>query len=115
VLAPLANDWEHLDAPRRQKWLGIARRYPSMPPAEQQRVQQQMSAWSQLTPAQRQAARERYKALKQMPPEQREAVREKWQEYQQLTPEQRRALATTAPPAPGGTAKSTTLTQPAPR
>jgi Protein of unknown function (DUF3106) len=114
VLAPLASDWEHLDAPRRQKWLGIAHRYPAMPPAEQQRVQQQMRAWAQLTPAQRQAARERYKTLKQMPPEQRQAVRDKWQEYQQLPPEQRRALAAT-PPVAGSATKSTSTSPPTAR
>ena len=78
---------------RKQKWLGIAQRYPKMPPAQQQRVQQQMGAWASLTPDQRRVAREQYKSLKQLPPEERQAVREKWQEYQQLPPEKRRELA----------------------
>ena len=32
VLAPLASDWDHLDAARKQKWLGIAKRYPTLRP-----------------------------------------------------------------------------------
>ena len=92
ALAPLASQWDQLDSQRKQKWLGIAQRYPKMPPAQQERVQQQMGAWASLTPEQRRIAREQYKSLKQLPPERR-AVREKWQEYQQLPPEKRRELA----------------------
>jgi len=50
-LAPLAPEWDKLDAQRKAKWRGIAQRYPSMNPEEQQRVRQQMGAWFQLTPA----------------------------------------------------------------
>src|SRR5574337_2096009 len=39
VLAPLESDWSGLDATRKQKWLGLARRYKQMTPAEQQRIQ----------------------------------------------------------------------------
>ena len=42
VLAPLQPEWEKLDAQRKQKWRGIAERYPKMSPTEQQRVQEQM-------------------------------------------------------------------------
>ncbi|HXX86356.1 MAG TPA: DUF3106 domain-containing protein [Casimicrobiaceae bacterium] len=103
ILAPLAPDWDKFPAERKQKWLGIARRYPSLAPAEQQRIQQQMRPWADLTPAQRQAAREQYKTLKKLPPEQRQEVVQKWQEYQQLPPETRRELSAPggAKPAPG--------------
>ena len=87
-------------AQRKQKWLGIAQRYPKMPPAQQQRVQQQMGTWANLTPEQRRVAREQYKSLKQLPPEKRQEVREKWQEYQQLPPEKRRELARRRKPRP---------------
>jgi hypothetical protein len=93
ALAPLASQWDQLDAQRKQTWLGIVQRYPKMPPAQQERVQQQMGVWAGLTPDQRRIAREQYKSLKQLPPEERRAVREKWQEYQQLPPEKRRELA----------------------
>ena len=43
-------EWNQLDAQRKQKWLGIAKRYPTLSPTEQQRVQEQMHAWAQLTP-----------------------------------------------------------------
>jgi hypothetical protein len=90
VLAPLQGDWDQLDTTRRKKWLAIANRYPTMKPAEQQRLQKRMQEWAQLTPEERRAARERYQSLKKLPPQQRREVREKWQEYQQSV----------APPAP---------------
>ena len=37
VLAPLASDWDKLDGTRKQKWRGVAQRYPTMQPDEQQR------------------------------------------------------------------------------
>ena len=37
VLAPLASDWNRLDAQRKQKWRGLAQRYPTMAPDQQQR------------------------------------------------------------------------------
>ena len=48
-LAPLAPEWDKLDAQRKAKWRGIAQRYPSMSPEEQQRVRQQMGTWFQLS------------------------------------------------------------------
>lgn len=101
ALAPLASQWDQLDGQRRRKWLGIAQRYPKMPPAQQERAQQQMATWAKLTPDQRHAAREQYKSFKQLPPEKRQEVREKWQQYQQLPPEKRRELARRRETAPG--------------
>ena len=91
VLAPLQGDWDQLDTTRRKKWIAIANRYPTMKPAEQQRLQKRMQEWAQLTPEERRAARERYQSLKKLPPQQRREVREKWQEYQQ-------SVAPAAPP-----------------
>ena len=102
MLAPLASDWNNLDAQRKTKWREIAQRYPKMGPEEQQRIQQQMKSWAALTPQQRQAAREQYKSLKQLPPEKKAEARQKWEEYQQLPPEQKRELAARQPPAPAG-------------
>ena len=98
VLAPLQGDWEGLDAQRKQKWRGIAQRYPQMRPDEQHKIQEQMRPWSQLTPDQRRAAREQYKSISKLPPEQKSDVKQKWEEYQSLPPEQRKALATRPPP-----------------
>ncbi|HTS22580.1 MAG TPA: DUF3106 domain-containing protein [Casimicrobiaceae bacterium] len=101
ILAPLSSEWDSFDAPRKQKWLGIAKRYPTLKPAEQQRVQEQMSAWVHLTPDQRNQVREQYKKMRQLPPDKRQQVQKQWQEYQQLPPEKRRELA--ARPAPSAT------------
>ena len=98
VLAPLQSDWDRLEPQRKLKWRGIAQRYPNMGVEEQQRIQQQMKSWAELTPAQRQAAREQYKNLRQLPPEKKDEVRQKWQEYQNLPPDQKRELASRAPP-----------------
>jgi hypothetical protein len=81
-----------MEVQRKQKWLSIAKRYPTLPPAQQERIQAQMSAWARLTPDERRIAREQFKNLRQLPPEQRKEVRQKWQEYQQLPPEKRREL-----------------------
>ena len=68
MLSPLAGDWDKLDAPRKQKWRAIAQRYPTLSPAEQEKVRDNVRTWAELTPQQRQAAREQYKAMKQLPP-----------------------------------------------
>ena len=70
--------------------VGVAQRYPGMHPDEQQRLQQQMQSWAQLTPEQRKVAREQYKSLKALPPDKKEEVRQKWEEYQNLPPERKR-------------------------
>src|SRR5258708_2709616 len=69
ILAPLSADWDALDPLRKRKWLGIAKRYPAMKPAEQGKVQHRMQDWAKLTPEQRSTAREGYKSLAKLPPE----------------------------------------------
>ena len=86
VLAPLRADWEQLDTTRRKKWVAIADRYPTMKPAQQQRLQKRMQEWAQLTPEERRAAREKYKTLKKLPPEERKKVKQRWNEYEQSRP-----------------------------
>ena len=46
VLAPLKSEWESLDRDRRLKWVGIAKRYPTMKPEQQARAQRRMDAWA---------------------------------------------------------------------
>jgi hypothetical protein len=84
ILAPLAKDWDGLESFRRKKWLGIAQRYPTMQPEQQQRVSTQMKTWAALPPEERNVAREKFKKLKTAPPEQREVRRQKWEQYQAL-------------------------------
>jgi hypothetical protein len=96
VLAPLASDWNNFDDRRRAKWLLLLKRYPTMKPEEQQRLQTQMRDWAKLTPEQRAIARENYKKLAKQPPEKREAVKQKWQEHQQ----QKQAPPNSVPSSP---------------
>lgn len=108
ILAPLARDWDQLEAYRKKKWLGIAARYPGMNPQEQARVQRRMQDWARLTPEQRKHARDQYKTLQKAPPEKRETVKQKWEEYKELPEEERKRLAEAAkarPVARTGTAK----------
>ena len=69
-----------------------------MSPDEQQRVQQQMRPWAELTPDQR---RGRARAVQvdedACRPEKKQEVRQKWQEYQSLPPETKRELAAKPP------------------
>jgi hypothetical protein len=54
----------------------VAKRYPQLTPAAQQRMQQRLTLWSKLTPEQRKAAREKYRAFSKVPAAQREAVKQ---------------------------------------
>jgi len=115
ILSPLASNWDKLDAQRKRKWLGIARRYPTMSPAEQEKVKQNMQPWASLTPEERGAARERYKNLQKLPPERRKSLKQEWEEYQRLPEDQRKQLeaAGKAPkPAPKPRAKAAAPTTP---
>ena len=91
ILAPLQDDWENFERERRQKWIGIAKRYPKMNPEEQARVQRRMQAWAKLTPEQRRQARENYKNLAK-DKDRHGNLREQWAEYQALPPEERQSL-----------------------
>src|SRR5690349_6154944 len=83
VLAPLAQEWNCMDAAKRKKWLGIAKRYPKMSEREQQRAQLQMRDWYSLTPEQREIVREKYKTIKKLPPDKRQEIKQKWRAYGQ--------------------------------
>jgi hypothetical protein len=83
ILTPLAQEWDHMDAAKKKKWLSIAKRYPGMTLEEQQRMQLQMRDWYLLTPEQRQRAREKYKTIKKMPPDKRDEIKQKWRQYEQ--------------------------------
>ncbi|HEY8101893.1 MAG TPA: DUF3106 domain-containing protein [Burkholderiaceae bacterium] len=93
ALAPLSSDWDKIDAFRKQKWLVIANKFPSMKPEEQQRLQDRMREWAKLTPAQRRAARESYERAKKLNANQKS---EKWQQYQNLPEEEKKKLAAEA-------------------
>lgn len=115
ALAPLSGEWDKLESYRRKKWLGIAKRYPTMSAEEQQRIQRRMKDWANLSPEQRKQAREQYKTLKKVPPEQRQAVNQKWQEYKNLPETEKERLkrsATRKPQPKSGSGKSVVKTPP---
>ena len=82
ILAPLKVDWENLPTERRQKWIGIANRYPRMSQLEQERVQRRMQAWANLSPEQRARARENYRRMAKASADKRRRLRQQWAEYQ---------------------------------
>jgi hypothetical protein len=96
ALAPLQRDWASIDEQRKQKWLEVAARFPTMPADERTRVQQRMADWARLTPAERTRARLQFQEARQLPAEERQA---RWQAYQALPEEQRKTLAQRARPA----------------
>ena len=97
VLAPLQADWAGIEADRKQKWLEVARRFPSLPEAERQRIQQRMVEWARMSPSERGRARLQFQETRQISPADRQA---RWEAYKSLPDEQRRELAQRARPAP---------------
>ena len=94
ILAPLADQWNGLDASSRGRWLGVAKRYPKMTPIGQKRVQTRMKKWAALTPQQREEARAKYKKMKRKRGS--KELKREWQQYQALSPQEREALAAPA-------------------
>ena len=90
ALGPLERDWSSIDAARKSKWLEVAARFPAMPTADQQRVQERMAEWARMTPTERGRARLSFQESKQFSPEQKQA---RWEAYQALPDDERKALA----------------------
>lgn len=97
ALAPLKRDWPGLDDTRKQKWLEIAARFPSMPADERLRVQERMTEWSRMTPEERGRARLQFQEARQISPQQRQS---RWDAYMALPAAERRALAKSASTVP---------------
>jgi hypothetical protein len=94
ILAPLKDSWELIEPERRRKWIGIAKRYPTMNAKAQERVQRRMQRWDALTPQQRMQARENYKRMaKQRADRKSQKLADRWAEYQSLPPHERDRLA----------------------
>lgn len=96
ALGPLKRDWATIDAGRKQKWLEVAARFPSMAPEERARVQERMGAWAALSPAERARARVQFQEARQLSPEDRQAL---WQAYQALPEDERQRLVQSAKPS----------------
>ena len=93
ALSPLAPEWDKLDTAHKSKWLALIKKFVSMKPDEQARVQERMRAWVALTPEQRRVARESYARTKKLNTDQKSA---QWEQYQQLPEEQKKKLAAEA-------------------
>ncbi len=103
ALAPLQRDWASIEPARKQKWLEVATRFPTMPAAERERVQQRMSEWARMTPTERGQARLQFQESRAFTPADRQA---RWEEYKALPDDQRRELAQRAKPAAAASAPS---------
>ena len=90
TLAPLQRDWSGIDSFRKQKWLELAEKYQTLPPAERQRVQERMTEWSRLSPEERTRARLQYQQARQVPAQDRQLH---WETYQALPTDEKRELA----------------------
>ncbi len=93
TLAPLRQDWQGIDAARKQKWLEVAGRFDQLPVAERSRIQQRMAEWARLPPAERARVRQQFLETRSISADERQA---RWQEYQTLPPEKRQQLAAQA-------------------
>jgi len=113
ALAPLQQDWHTIDASRKQKWLQVAGRMPSMSADERQRIGERMAEWARMTPQERGRARLQFLEAKQIPAEDRAA---RWEAYQALPAERREALASkaTEPAAKGAAAPAPTAPRTSP-
>ena len=96
-LKPLERDWAGIDADRKQKWMTIAERLPTMPADERARIQARMTEWAAMSPQQRGQVRLNFQEAKQVAPADRRA---QWEAYQALPAEQKRQLAARAVPPP---------------
>lgn len=103
VLAPLANDWNALDARSKERWMDVAGRFPKMPPDEQQRATQRMGEWAHMTVAQRTQARMNFQETRGLTKEEREA---RWKAYQALPDDKKRELAAKRAAAPASAASA---------
>lgn len=97
ALRPLEREWGSIDPTRKVKWLDIANKFPTMPAAEQARIQARMEDWAKLTPPERGQARMNYKEAQRVPAQER---KDRWEAYKALPPDQQKQLAARAvPPA----------------
>ncbi len=90
VLAPLATEWNGLDATGKEKWLEVAGRFPRMGADEQSRVRARMVEWVHMSPQQRSQARLVFQETRDVSKEQRQAL---WQQYQSLPDDKKKELA----------------------
>jgi hypothetical protein len=89
ILSPLHERWATMDDTSRDKWLGVAARYPRLGQAEQARIRERMAQWSGIPAVERGEARLRFQQSRQLTPDERH---KQWEAYQALSPEDRNDL-----------------------
>jgi predicted RNA-binding Zn ribbon-like protein len=103
-LSPLAESWNRLGESQKRKWIAIAKNYPALAPAEQEKLHSRMTEWVSLSQQQRTQARLNFAQAKRLTPAQKAAT---WQAYQALSPEEKQKLAISVVPKPAGAAAVT--------
>jgi hypothetical protein len=78
ILAPIAQDWQHLPGFQQERLISSARKYPNMQPIQKERYEQRIRDWAAMTPEQRREARETFQGLRKLPPERQHELRERW-------------------------------------
>lgn len=82
ILLPLADKWEGMGSIQQEKWRAIARKYPSLPPRQQQKIQRRMTRWAAVAPEQRAIARKKFQSFKKKKPDEQERVLSAWHSHQ---------------------------------
>lgn len=90
ALKPLADAWPSLSELHKRKWLVLSHNFTDLSRQEQDKLQERMSDWANLTARERAQARLHFAEVQQLPGDERRA---KWEAYQALSDEQRRKLA----------------------
>ena len=81
ILEQLAKYWDRMDPAKKQKWIGITKRYPNMTPLEQQLIQKDILDLDSLTSKQKKEARKIYQKIKNMPLEKKLEIKKKWKKF----------------------------------
>lgn len=89
-LAPLASEWDSFSSNRKQKWLTISEKFPTMTPEEKSRIQKKMLEWVKLSPEERRAVRENFSKSGKMSSSEKFSH---WEEYQHLSEEDKKKLS----------------------
>lgn len=101
ALSPLAKHWSSLSEGQKRKWLAVAKSYPELGAADQEKLHSRMVEWAALSPKDRELARLNFAQTKSVAKSDRAA---NWEAYQALSPDERKKLADGAKVKPVGAA-----------
>ena len=101
ALQPLAPRWAFLSELQKRHWLALAKNFPALPAAEQERLHARMTEWASLSAQQRSQARLNYGVTSRLSADSKRA---QWEAYQTLSAEEKSRLAAAATRQPMGAA-----------